>query len=717
MKSDLFIVSKRSQIKKLIRYCKQTGYCCFDFETTGTEYYKESQYPTALSVSFQPGGSWVIPLGHKDSPFKDNFEEVFRWFGKAVLENKQITKIAWNIQFELEWCFKYGVFPEGRLFDAMLAKYLLDETRPNDLKSMVTRFFPEFSQYEDEIENLVKKYGWADVPLEALCKYAGLDSDLEFRLYLLFEDRLIKKGFYKLFRNLLMMGARVLAESSYRGFYINVKRLYEVQGIYKKKIIDCEKALRYHKIFNRYEKLRLKEVKKDYIKALKSEIKQLKKEGEDRKIANRRQKITNFMTEANLTQKEVKMLAPFNFGSPAQLKDLLFHSPNGFKFAIVKYTTDKYNQETDNPSTDEDVLNELKKKDKTGFIDLLLEYRGLLHIRNNFIDGFLEKQYQNKLHPSYLLHGTVSGRLSSRNPNAQQVPRITTNKYIKPLFVPSPGKVLMQVDYSQAELRVLAAMAQEKEMLRWFKEGRDIHLATAVKKYREDYDKIYKIYKNDKHPDNVLWGKRRKQAKTINFGIVYGQGAVHLSESLSTDDYRVSKDEAQKFLDSFFRDFPNIRKFIKRQHKLAQKNKFVTSPFGRKRRLPEIDSPNWGKKAEAQRQSVNAIVQGTASDYTLFASILIWESVRNGSLPLGLNQLATVHDSIIYELYPEDVHKVVPIINDICENPETERWFNFSLKGITMAVDFEVGSNWGELKDYQRDIDYTTLVNSDTIYN
>jgi DNA polymerase I len=709
MRSEKFIITKRSQLKKLIRHCKQTGYCCFDFETTGLEYYKEENYPTVLSVSFQPGSSWVIPLGHFDSPFKDHYEEILKEFGKAVLENINITKIAWNLSFELKWCYRYNIFPKGRLFDAMLAKYLLDETRPNDLKSMVTRFLPEFSQYENEIENLVKKHGWAGVPLEELCTYAALDSDLEFRLYLMFEKRLIEKGLYTLFRNLLMMAVRVLSESEYRGFRINKARLLELKKEYQVKIDDCEDKLRYNPRFYKYEQNRLKRVKKDYIKSLKEEMESL--DPDSRPYKNRESKISMISLGNFTTQKEVEMMAPFNFGSPHQLKDLLFLSKKGFGFDIVKYTEDEYGNETDNPSTAEDVLLELKKIDKSGFINQLLEYRGLLHIRNNFIDGFIKKEHEERLHGSYLLHGTVSGRLSSRGPNMQQIPRITTNPDIKPLFIPSPGKVIMQVDYSQAELRVMAAMAQEKEMLRWFKEGRDIHLASACKKHNFDYDKAKAILKDIEHPDNTLWVKQRKQAKTINFGIIYGQHANHLSESLSTDDYRVTKEEAQLFLDDFFRDFPRVRNFINKQHRLAKTNGYVVSPFGRKRRLPEIESINWSKKAEAQRQSVNAVIQGCASDYTQFSSILIWEEIQKGNLPISLKQLATVHDSLIYECYPEDIHKVIPIMRAICEDPQTKQWFGFKLRGITMAVDFEIGNNWGSLSNYEIDKDYSSLVN------
>jgi DNA polymerase I-like protein with 3'-5' exonuclease and polymerase domains len=726
MKSRLKIVNNKTQLKKLVRYCKQTGYCTFDFETTSTEYYKESEYPTVLSVTFQPGSSWVIPLGHKESKFKNEYIEVLQYFGKHVLEDARITKIAWNLQFELHWCYRYNIFPKGRLIDAMIGKYLLDETRPNDLKSMVNKFIPEFANYDDEITELVKGYGWANIPLYPLCKYAGIDSDMEMRLWLKFEPLLIEKGLYPLFRNLMMMGLRVLAESSYHGININVKRLKELKVEYDDEVEELEDKMNNYPRFRKYFKKKQKEIKKNYIADLKYEIDGMKKEMEKsndtrvinslkRKITNREAKISSFALGVNLTKKEEGLLEPFNFGSQTQLKDLFFENKHGFKFPIIKYTEDKWGNPTDNPSTAEDVLLKLKEIDKTGFINLMLDYRGVKHIRSNFIESYLEKVHGNKLHPSFLLHGTVSGRLSSRNPNGQQVPRITTNPHIKPLFIPSHGKLIIQMDYSQAELRVMAALAKEEEMLRWFAEGRDIHLASACKKYGFDYDKALAILINADDKENETWVKRRKQAKTINFGIIYGQGAAHLSESLSSPGNRVSKAKAQKFLDEFFSDFPKVRNYIKKQHKLADRQGYVTSPFGRKRRLPEIYSDSWAKKAEAQRQSVNAVIQGCASDYTLFASVLIWEKIKSGELPEGMVQLLTVHDSLIFELYPEDVHKVIKIIKPIAENPETKKWFGFELQGITMKVDFEIGNSWGTLKNYDENFDYSTIVNTDTI--
>ena len=709
------IVKNKDSLDRLISYCIKTGYCSFDFETTSVEYYREGEYPTVLAVCFQPGISYIIPLGHSASPFKDNYVEILQYFGKKVLENPQVVKIAWNLQFELNWCRTYSIYPKGRLFDAMIAKYLLDETRPNDLKSMVARFIPEFAGYDDEVDLLARKHGWANIPFEPLTKYAGIDADMELRLWLKFEPLLIQKGLYKLFRNLMMPALQVLSESAFNGVNINEERLLELRSIYEKETEDIIFKLTHNPKFVKYDKARKKNALKYYIAELQNEISELRDQarsdrGAARKIANRESKIQNITLGQNLTKKEEKLFEPFNFGSQTQLKDLLFLNPKGFRFKIVKYTLDQYKNSTGNPSTDEEVLEKLKLKDDSGFIELMLKHREILHIRSNFIESYLEKLYKGKLHPSFLLHGTVSGRLSSRNPNAQQVPRVTTNPHIKPLFIPSPGKLIMQMDYSQAELRVLASMAQEKEMIRWFAEGRDIHLSSACKKYKVDYNTIKPILKDENHPEHTTWVIRRKQAKQINFGIVYGQGAKMLAGSLSSIGVEVTEEQAQKFLDDFFKEFPQIRKFIKMQHRKALKYGFVTSPFGRKRRLPEINSPNWGVKAEAQRQSVNAPIQGTASDYTLFASVLIWEKIKSGLLPLGMKQLITVHDSLIFELYPEDIHEVIRIIKPLCEYPETKEWFDFELKGITMAVDFEIGTTWGDLKDYDENIDYTTWV-------
>lgn len=280
----------------------------------------------------------------------------------------------------------------------------------------------------------------------------------------------------------------------------------------------------------------------------------------------------------------------------------------------------------------------------------------------------------------------------------------TTSQDIKPMFVTPKNRLLLQLDYSQAELRVLAAQAGETTMIQWFKDGRDIHTASACKKEGWDYDERSNILEDESHPLFKETKIARKRAKTINFGIVYGQGAKLLAVTLEC-----SESEAQSFLDAFDRDFPKIAEHIKRQHKLVARQGFVKNVFGRKRRLHNIYSEDWGKKAEAQRQSVNAPIQGAASDYALFSSILIWEMINRGELPKSMEQVYTVHDSLGFYIKPKDIHKAVPILEAVCRNPQTMRWFNFQIDDVEMKVDFEIGNNWGMLSKYNKDTDYTKL--------
>lgn len=734
MPSVYKIITKRNQVKKLIQYCKTTGYASIDFETSGHPVQSELGYPTILGVSFQPGSSYIIPLGHFDSPFKKNEEwvEILQEFGKEIIENPDIVKIAWNFKFEFKWLLRYGIHPKGRLFDGMLAKYLLNEEGPNDLKSMVRRYLPEFADYEEDYEG--NKLPWDQKPLEGLSKYCGLDCDLTFRLMIFFEYKLIDLGFYALFRNMMMMGTRVLAYSEFHGMDVDVDYLDGLITKYAVLIEDTDKTLRNHKKVIRFERFLQTDRLNKLIREVKAEIENLQEkiDNEDdekvikrlaRQVDTREQKISRYYAKDFTTKKELAILEPVNFSSPNQMIELFFTHPKGFKFKVVKYTVDKKTKkETDRPSTDEEVLLKLAEKDKSGFTKSLLEYRGLTKLNSTYIVGMREKvSSDNRIHGNFLLHGTVTGRLSSRDPNLQNIPRDTTSSDIKQMFVPPSPYLLLQLDYSQAELRVLAAQAGEKTMIEWFKTGKDIHLASACKKWGVDYDDIIKIYENEDHPEFKTWKVRRKQAKTINFGIVYGQGPKMLAPNLSDikSGVIVTPDDAKGFLKDFDRDFPMIAKHIKRQHKFAHKHGFVYNVFGRKRRLPNIDLPmitegqkktNWSKVSEAERQSVNAPIQGAASDYTLFSSIIIYEQIQKGLLPKDLQQVYTVHDSLGYYIRPEDIHKTIPKLEAICRNPQTMKWFGFQIDDVEMKVDFEIGTKWGNLKNYDPNFDYTSLL-------
>lgn len=723
MPSVFKIIKTEAEIDKLISYCEKTGYASVDFETNAQPINHSSFYPTIIGISFQPGSSYIVPLGHFDSPFKNRYRYILKKIGKGIMENKNITKVAWNAKFEYRIFKKYGISIKGRYFDAMLAKYLLNEERPNDLKSIVSNFIPEYAGYQENYEG--SKLPWDQKPLKGLSEYCGLDCDLTLRLMLFFEKQLIKGKFYNLFRNMLMMATRVLGDSEYSGMDVDEKYLDELITKYSMEITNIEKKIANNRKVKKFEKALIDSRVNDLISKVQEEIdeikynlKQLKKSGESevlinrekRKLKTREDKITKYLARNFTTKNELKVIEKFNMGSPDQLGNLLFLSPHGFKYKIVKYTSDKKTKkESNRPSTDESVLLELGKKYNSEFLKSILEYRSLSKLYSTYIVGIKEKLVNGKVHGNFNLHGTVTGRLSSNEPNLQNIPRDTTASDIKKMFVPPKGHLLLQVDYSQAELRVMAAMAGEENMIRWFKEGKDIHLTVALKKdnCEHRYDEINKVLeiedKND--PRFHEWKVKRKYAKTINFGIIYGQGPPKLAESLEC-----SIDEAKRFLKDYFILFPKIKKFIQNQHKLAHKNAYVRNVFGRKRRLWKIDSYEKWEIAEAERQSVNAPIQGAASDYTLFSSILIWEAMLKGEIPIYKPQCYTVHDSLGYYVLPEHIHKVVPQIDAICSNPQTMKWFGFQIDSVKMQVDFEVASdNWGGLRKYSKDIDYTSL--------
>lgn len=590
----------------MVEACLNTGYASVDFETNAEGIYKDTFKPTILSVSFQVGSGCSIPLQHFDESVKDiPWLKWLQYFGRRVVENPKVVKVAQNFKFDNQIFVKYGIYVRGTVIDTMLAKYLLNEEKPHGLKPMVAKYLPEFADYEkyDKFETIP----WDKKPLEPLARYGCMDTDFTLRLALFLESKLIDKGFYNLYRNLIMPASKVLQDAETNGLPIDLPFNDSLQDKYSKLIQETNDKLRSVRQIKRYQKYSLEQRKKDYIDKLTQEIEELSGDPKKAKsIKNREEKISRVLAGEYKTNDEKKLIEPINFNSTKQMVDLLYLSPKGFKFPVIEYTKDKKNKPTSNPSTSEDTMLKILDQDKTGFIKSLLDLRGLDKMNSTYIVGLRELvQSDNKVHPTFLISGTTSGRLSSRNPNGQNIPKVMVNPDIKKQFIPPPGKLFLTYDYSQAELRILAHLAKEETMLEWFRTGKDIHLASACKKYHEDYDKIIKIYEDEQHELYPLWKKRRKQAKTINFGIVYEQSAHKLAESLSTPEEKVEDSEGQQFLDEYFTTFPKIKKFMDKQHKFMEKHGYCVSLFGRRRRCPKVYSDNFSEYLEALRQCVD----------------------------------------------------------------------------------------------------------------
>lgn len=949
-KTKYHILENEQQLDMLIDACKKTGYASVDFETTGNRIYNNDFYPTILGVCFEPGRAGVIPLGHFDSKFKKSWKTKLQKFGEEVIANENIVKVAWNAKFDMQVFHKYGIFHKGRLFDGMLAKYVLDEAKPNDLKSMVRRFLPKFGDYEEDYEGC--NLPWDQKPLLGLSQYCAIDTDMCLRLFLFFEKKMMDKKFYHLFRNLIMPASNLLTKVETRGQRLDKEWHGKLMEEYPRRILEAETKVRALKKVKRFEKSLIQQRLDKAISKIEEEIRESKKviktSDDSRKIAsaersikNREEKIARLMAGEFNTKSEKAIIEPINFGSASQMTQLLFTDPKGFRFPVVKYTQ-KDKRDTDNPSSSEAVLLELQKTDKTGFIDTLLELRGLKQINNMFVKGFANLvQDDGRLHPKFNIHGTRTGRLSSADPNSQQLPRVATDPTIRRCLVASPGRLYLMMDYSQCidgdsyifcntgikklkeiipgkdkicmidpqhknkhrvlninvlankgkaeclrittntgrqlilteehpvktkqgftlakdlklsdtlyienpkdcyphgfshdgltenesnffdcgfnfsdndtnvinmvlkanpnerfafigglltrglnfskypksfqelqlifqahglaisrystlvwaypkddfmyeqitniekvgkrevydmevknlhefnpngirvhncELRLMAHLSKCKGLLEAFAKGWDPHLSVACKKYGVNYDDIYPIYKDEQHPDYTTWKIRRKQAKHIVFGCIYHIGAAKLAEELSDPKTGlvVTPKESQGFLDDFFKDFPEVKKFMDNQMRYIHKHGYIKTLFGRKRRCPEIFGDNQMQIVAAENAAINTPSQSAASDMALFTSILIDELIQKGEFP-DLQEVGTVHDSIYFDTLPQDINpKTVYQLWDMARNPSTKEWFGFQIDDIDMSMDFEVGRSQGEELPFAVGYDYNRLLN------
>lgn len=721
MESRYAILKSFSQVKRLVKACLRTGIASVDFETNAEGIYNKSFKPTILSVTFQVGSGVSIPLCHHEYN-NLRWKRWLKYFGRHVIENPKITKVGWNLKFDLQIFELFGIYVRGTVLDGMLMKYLLNEEKPNDLKSMVRRYLPEHGDYEKS--DKFDKIPWDKKPLEPLCKYGCQDTDYTLRLSMFFESKLIEIGMYPLFRHLIMPASRVLQHAEKTGLYLDREFNQELLESYKPKIdqaiSSCLNLTRVKK-FSRW--LTEQRISK-YLESIESELEYMdyRDPANKRKIASREQKISNIRAGVFTTKKELELTREVNLGSPIDLP-LLLYSKKGFNFPVIKYTKDKKtNRDTDKPSTDEDTLVELRltvkdpESPKAIFLDNLLELRGLKKMYTTYIEGWHDKvQDDDRIHGQFKIIGTTSGRLSSSEPNLQQIPKTSVDANIKKQLVAPKGKLYMALDYSQAELRIMAHLSGDETYLEAFAKGQDPHLAIAAKKYGVSYDEANKAYSDEQHPDYKVWKNRRKQAKQICFGIIYGIQKKLLAVKLSDPKAGiiVTPDEAQQQLNEFFQEHPKIKKFMINQEKVLIEHGYIKSLFGRKRRLPQVYSDNEQEAAYAVRLSVNMPCQSAASDMTLFASILNYWKMRQGILPY-MPETCTVHDAVYYLADPQDVNVwVVYNIWETCRNPDTKKYFGFEINDVSMSMDITIGRSMAEELPFIPGYDYNKMFEPD----
>ncbi len=528
---------------------------CFDTETTGLD--PHSAELVCISFAFRSHEAWCVLI----PPERKEAEKIVAEF-REVFGDPSILKTGQNIKYDLLMLRQYGVEVRGKMFDTMLAHYLLQPEWKHNLDYLCETYL---GYRKIPTENLIGARGKNQITMRAverekLRDYACEDADLTLQLKHFLAPLLAENGLDKLFHDLEMPLVPVLADMEFTGVRLDPRALHEYAGELRRQIVALEE--------------------------------------------------------------EIIALAgvEFNVSSPKQLGEVLFER--------LKIDPNARLTKTKQYSTNEEVLTQLKERHP--IVEKVLDYRGLKKLLNTYVETLptLINPRTGRIHTSYNQAVTATGRLSSNNPNLQNIPiRDENGREIRKAFIPSDGEHLfLSADYSQIELRIMAALSEDPQMLEAFAHNQDIHALTAAK--------IYKI------PVEQVTSEMRRKAKTANFGIIYGISVFGLSQRLN-----IPRSEAKELIDGYFENFPQVKKYMDQSIEMARKEGFVQTIMGRRRYLSDINSNNQVVRGMAERNAINTPIQGSAADIIKLAMINIHrEFVQNG---LQSRMVLQVHDELI----------------------------------------------------------------------
>ena len=521
---------------------------------------------------------------------------------RPVFENEAIEKTGHNIKYDLMVLGNYGVELKGRLFDTMIAHYLLQPELRHSMDYLAEILLKYKTIHIDELIGAKGKNqgSMRDVALEKITIYAAEDADITLRLRDVLEQQIEEKGLRELFYDVEMPLVRVLADMERTGVLID-----------------------------------------DFALAQSSSV---------------------MTAEMQRIERHIKELsgANINISSPKQVGELLFD--------VLKISEKPKKTKSGQYVTDEETLEALRSKHPV--VSEILEYRGVKKLLGTYIDALpkLINRKTGRVHTSFNQTVTATGRLSSSNPNLQNIPiRDEQGKEIRKAFIASEGRVFMSADYSQVELRLMAHLSQDKNMMDAFNADHDIHAATAAN--------IYKV------PIEEVTSDMRRKAKTANFGIIYGISIFGLSERLG-----VSRAEAKELIDGYFMSFPGVKEYIDSTIENARRDGYVETLLHRRRYLPDINSRNANVRGYAERNAVNAPIQGTAADIIKIAMVKIADRLKREGLKAEM--LLQVHDELNFNVPLDEVDRVKELVRE-----EMEGAIELS---VPLRVDIGVGANWLE---------------------
>ena len=582
--------------KLFIKNLMQQRSVCFDTETTGINPIIAEL--VGIAFSWEVGKGFYMPFPEKRDEAQELIEQLRPFF-----ENESIEKIGQNLKYDIKVLAKYNVDVKGKLFDTMLAHYLINPDMRHNMDVLAETYL---NYTPISITELIGKKGknqlsMRDVPLEKQTEYAVEDADVTLQLKEHFEKELGEANTQKLFDEIEIPLLRVLASMELEGINLDEKFLNSLS-------IDLD-----------------------------NDIKSLEK------------KIYDIAGEE------------FNIASPKQLGDILFDK--------LKLVDKPKKTKTGQYATSEDILSYLAKDHE--IIKHILDYRGFAKLKSTYVDA-LPTQVEpstGRVHTDYMQTVAATGRLSSNNPNLQNIPiRTERGRQVRKAFIPRNEEyTLLAADYSQIELRIIAALSQEETMIEAFKNGEDIHASTA--------SKVFNV------PLKDVTREQRSNAKTVNFGIIYGVSAFGLSNQ--TD---LNRTEAKELIDTYYATYPKLRNFISEQVDFARDNGYVQTVLGRRRYLKDINSRNAVVRGAAERNAVNAPIQGSAADIIKIAMINIHNKLNDGNYKTKM--LLQVHDELVFDVYKPELEAIKKLV-------KTEMESAYKLE-VPLDVDLDIGDNWLE---------------------
>ncbi|WP_343487471.1 DNA polymerase I [Allomuricauda sp. d1] len=569
---------------------------CFDTETTSINPLEAEL--VGIAFSWGAGKGFYVPFPEEKEKVTVLIEKLRPFF-----ESESIEKVGQNLKYDIKVMQRYHVEVKGKLFDTMLAHYLINP----DMRHNMDVLSETYLNYTPvSITELIGKKGknqlsMRDVPLDKQTEYGVEDADVTFQLATHFRPELAEAKTEKLFQDIEVPLLRVLADMESEG-------------------INLDEAFL-----------------KDLSTTLEADIKNL---------------------EQHIYEKAGQ---EFNIGSPKQLGEILFDK--------MKLVDKPKKTKTGQYSTSEDVLSYLAKDHE--IIQNVLDYRGLTKLKSTYVDALPEQVQKStgRVHTDYMQTVAATGRLSSNNPNLQNIPiRTERGRQVRKAFIPrDENYMLLAADYSQIELRIIAALSEEDTMISAFKNGEDIHASTASKVFNVPIDEVTR--------------EQRSNAKTVNFGIIYGVSAFGLSNQ--TD---LSRTEAKELIETYYKTYPKLRNYISDQIDFARDHGYVQTVLGRRRYLKDINAGNQVVRGAAERNAVNAPIQGSAADIIKIAMINIHKKLSEGNYKTKM--LLQVHDELVFDAYKPELEEVKSLIKTEMENA-------YKL-AVPLDVEVGIGENWLE---------------------